>query len=67
MNEKILVKKEILDLNDQEIQKEDSEKLYKISPKGEILAIRSNDHKGVKFISLLDGGLISEINYMHRR
>ena len=53
------IKKENLDLNDKPELKEDPEKLFIISPNGQFLALRTDDQKGIKFISLLDGTLIS--------
>ena len=61
------IKKENLDLNDKPELKEDPEKLFIISPNGQFLALRTDDQKGIKFISLLDGTLISEIKECHKR
>ena len=67
LHHKNQIKKENLDLNDKPELKEDPEKLFKISPNGQFLALRSDDQKGIKFISLLDGTLISEIKECHKR
>jgi hypothetical protein len=50
--------KELLDLDDWDNFKEDAFKLFEFSLNNQILALRSENGKGIKLISLLDGGIL---------
>ena len=53
-----MISKELLDLDDWENFKEDAFKLFEFSCNDQMVALRSENGKGIKLISLLDGGTL---------